>query len=106
MSALVSFFPPSVALFNWVLPSSTGELRSTLEDITIFTNPTTTGINVWVNPANMVYQIIGRFFVDLAIYGPDRTIEGIRSKSFQVKIKSYKSTFGDLVKNFPIMTFL
>ncbi len=84
MVLLTFFFP--VSLFNWIFPATTGEIRATLEEITIFTDPQVQGFNIYVNVANMIYQIIGRFVVDVVLFGPQRTFEGIRSKSLRVGI--------------------
>ncbi len=83
------YYAHAVGLFNWVLPSTTGEFRTAMEKISIFSNPTRAGINIYVNLANMIYQIIGRFLVDVLIYGTDRTVEGVTSKSLKVLHTSY-----------------
>ncbi len=74
----------TAVIYYWILPSTSGQVRESLESVAVLSNPQLLGVNAYVNLFVFTYQLIGRFVVQTLFFGFRRSFEGLRAKTFQV----------------------
>ncbi len=68
-----------------VIPNTSGELRTYLESLEFLNDNQVIGVSAYINFFNWIYQLIGRFVTDVFLYGPERTLKGVRAANYTVR---------------------
>ena len=73
-------------IYNALLPLTSGTFRTFLEtNLGFLFTPAAHSFSTYLNPSIWFWLMIGRIVVSLFIFGPERTVNGIFSRSPQVE---------------------